>query len=162
MIVALSRFGTFSDLHMMASSATDIDPNTHTFTFHGSSYTSKYLDFVPVENADRNQQPLQSLTTQQQQLFSSIGGSGYPFLDLAGQYSSGGGTFSGGYDPQVLHGLNWQQISSALSNPNDPVTLAIVGNANILTAGICQTTGQKPASVCGAKSIQQIEQQLPK
>jgi hypothetical protein len=162
MFVALSRFGTLSNMHLMASSGTDVYPSTRTFTFVGSHYISKYLDFVPIENADRNQQPLQSLTTQQQQLFSSIGNNGYPFLDLAGQYSSGGGKYSGGYDPQVLQGLSWQQISSALSNPNDPVTLDIVGNANVLTAGICKTTNQQPATVCGTKAIQQIEQQLPK
>ena len=55
MIVALSRFGTFSGLQHRALRAVngagqaEPYPNTPTFTFHGSSYTSKYLTFTPVE-----------------------------------------------------------------------------------------------------------------
>ena len=49
MIVALSRFGTFSGLSTVHSSTTDTPSNLPTFTFHGSSYTSKYLTFTPVE-----------------------------------------------------------------------------------------------------------------
>lgn len=36
MIVALSRFGTFSNLHLMRSSGQDVYPNTPTFTFYTS------------------------------------------------------------------------------------------------------------------------------
>ena len=60
MIVALSRFGTFSGLKTTSSSSTDIYPNTPTFTFHGATYTSQYVDFVSVETTDRNQNPLES------------------------------------------------------------------------------------------------------
>ena len=49
MIVALSRFGSFSGLRTMHSSSTDVYPNTPTWTFYKSSYTSKYLTFTPVE-----------------------------------------------------------------------------------------------------------------
>ena len=55
MIQALSRFGTFSGLSTSHSAAAngagqaEPYPNTPTFTFHGSSYTSKYLTFTPVE-----------------------------------------------------------------------------------------------------------------
>src|SRR5438046_3674702 len=49
MLVALSRFGTFSGLSTVDSSPTDTHANISTFTFHGSSYTSKYLTFTPVE-----------------------------------------------------------------------------------------------------------------
>jgi hypothetical protein len=162
MVVALSRFGTFSDLHYMASSASDIYPNTSTFTFYKSSYTSQYIDLAAIENEDRQQQPQQALTSQQQQLFSAIGSNGYPFLDIANQYANGASTFASGYDPAVLQGLSWQQIAAKLSNANDPVTQAIVGDANYLTAAICKATNDQPGSVCGASTIHQIEQQLPK
>ena len=55
MIVALSRFGTFSGLSTMHSAAVngagqaEPYPNTPTWTFHGATYTSKYLTFTPVE-----------------------------------------------------------------------------------------------------------------
>ncbi len=49
MVAALSRFGTFSGLKITASSHTDVDPETHTFSFYGSTYTSPYINFVPIE-----------------------------------------------------------------------------------------------------------------
>ena len=55
MIVALSRFGTFTGLQTTHSAAKDgagnaeVYPNTATWTFVHSSYTSKYLTFTPVE-----------------------------------------------------------------------------------------------------------------
>ena len=52
MAVALSRFGTLTPLHGIHSSSTDTDPNTATLTFYKTGYTSKYLDFTPVEVQD--------------------------------------------------------------------------------------------------------------
>ena len=49
MIVSLSRFGTFSGLKTVHSSTTDNPPNIPTWTFYGSTYTSKYINFTPVE-----------------------------------------------------------------------------------------------------------------
>ena len=49
MAVALSRFGTFSGLHGIHSSSTDVYASTPTLTFYKSRYTSKYLTFTPVE-----------------------------------------------------------------------------------------------------------------
>src|SRR5262249_14472461 len=55
LIVALSRFGTFSGLTPARSGVTtgsgqaEPYPATPTWTFHGSSYTSPYLAFSPVE-----------------------------------------------------------------------------------------------------------------
>lgn len=160
LVNALSRFGTFSGLRTMRSAAND--GNYATVTFRGSTYTSQYLSFVPVENEDRAHNPLQPLTSQQSQLFSSLGGNGYPFLDIAGQYANDApNTYSSGYDPTVLTGLNWTQIAGKLSNPSDPVTRGIIGNANYLTAAICKVTNNAPASACSSQTIQQIEGTLP-
>ena len=49
MVNSLSRFGTFTGLKTTHSSSTDADPNTPTFTFYGSKYTSNYITFTPVE-----------------------------------------------------------------------------------------------------------------
>ena len=55
MIVALSRFGTFSGLATVHSAAAngagqaEPDPNTPTWTFVNAKYTSKYLTFSTVE-----------------------------------------------------------------------------------------------------------------
>ncbi|MBO0831976.1 MAG: DUF929 family protein, partial [Actinobacteria bacterium] len=65
MAVALSRFGSFTPLRGVHSSASDVYPNTATLTFHGATYTSKYLVFTPVENQDVNRNLLQSPTAAQ-------------------------------------------------------------------------------------------------
>ena len=47
MVNALSRFGTFKNLKITTSSATDVDANTPTFSFYGSTFTSPYIKFEP-------------------------------------------------------------------------------------------------------------------
>ena len=49
MVVALNRFGSFSNLSIISSSSTDAYPNIPTFTFYKSSYSSPYITFQPVE-----------------------------------------------------------------------------------------------------------------
>ena len=49
--VALSRFGTFTDLSATHSASDDVYPDTQTLSFYGSSYSSPYVDFQPVEEA---------------------------------------------------------------------------------------------------------------
>src|SRR6266567_1102017 len=166
-VVALSRFGTFSHLNQSTSSSTDVYPDTPTFTFYQSSYSSPYIDFVSVESQDRQQNPLQTPTAEQQQLFSTYDAppyvnaqnqGGIPFIDIANQYL----VAVPGYSPQVLQGLNWQEIANDLSNQDSPVAKGILGTANYLTAAICQATNQQPAQVCSANPIPQIEQSLGK
>jgi hypothetical protein len=171
MIVALSRFGTFANLHLTTSSATDSFPNTNTFTFYKSTYTSPYIDFQSVE--ETTNQPdglggymsLQSPTDAQQKLLDTYDASPYtqtkggiPFLNIGNQYIA----ISSGFSPQVLQGQSWQEISGALSNPQSPMTQYIVGNANYLTAAICSTTNNQPTNVCSTPTITQIQAQLAK
>lgn len=159
---AFSRFGTFSGLTYMRSAVTDGD--LATVTFHGSHYTSRYVSFVTVENADRNGNQLEALTAEQQQLFTnpSLGNSGYPFLYFDGQYANDApNSYPGGYDESVLTGKSWSQIAGALSNPNDPITQGVIGNANYITAIVCKLTHNQPASACGVGAIKSIQQQLP-
>jgi hypothetical protein len=66
-----------------------------------------------------------------------------------------------GVPPNPLQNLSWQQIASALANANSPVTKAVVGNANYLTAGICKLPGTSGAPICSDPVIQHIEDQLP-
>src|SRR5262249_34802990 len=162
-VTALSRFGTFKDLHLMKSGVSD--GNISTFTFHGSSYASPYLTFQPVETLDRDHNTLETPAADQQAIINKYNAppytnqaGGVPFFTIANQYIQ----TNAGYDLTVLSDLTWQQIGNKLSDPNDPVTKAIVGEANYLTAAICKTTGQQPQSVCASTTIQQIQAQLPK
>jgi len=58
----LSRFGTFSNLHITKSDSNlRTSPHPH-LQLLGSSYSSQYLDFAAIESADRNDNPLQTPT----------------------------------------------------------------------------------------------------
>lgn len=154
MAVALSRFGTFSPLHGVHSSSTDVYPNTATLTFYKATYTSKYLTFTPVENENVNHATLQAVTPAQQALWTKYAppGNGYPFIDIGNRFISGAT-----YDPQVLHGLTWQQIANDLHNPSSQVAKGAIGSANLFTAAICKITGNQPASVCTAAPVTSVE-----
>lgn len=157
MLVALSRFGTFHNLRQTSSSSTDTYPNTPTFSFYHSSYTSQYIDFVPVEGQSYQGVTLQQLTSDQQQLVNTYDpGSTIPFIDIANRYTVSGAS----YDPQVLSNQSAQSIASALSNPQSPIAQSILGTANYLTAAICESTNQQPANVCTNAPIPQVEQAL--
>ena len=62
LLIALSRFGRFSNLGITASSPVDVYANTHTVSFAKSSYLSLYLGFDPTELSSNVCSP-QSLTT---------------------------------------------------------------------------------------------------
>ena len=163
-IQALSRFGTFSNLQTTTSSAHDAYPDTPTFTFVGSSYSSDFIVFTPVEIEDRDQQPLQTLTTAQQQIFQHYDAppyadesGGIPFMDFGNVYLA----VSSGFQPDVLAGKDWSAIASSLTDPTSPVTQGIVGNANVMTAAICRLTKQQPAAACQTATITAIAAQLP-
>jgi hypothetical protein len=157
MIIALSRFGTFSGLKTTSSSSTDVYPNTPTFTFHGAAYTSQYVDFVSVETTDRNQNPLESPTSAQQALVNQYDTSGsIPFVDFGNRYA-----FSGAmYLPDVLGGMSWKAVADSLLNPSSPQAKAILGSANLITAAVCKLTGDQPATVCSSSTVQNIEKTL--
>ena len=146
MIVALSKFGTFSGLTYMASSPTDSYANTPTFSFYNSNYTSQYVTFVAVEYQDRLRNPLQTISQNESALMTQYDSSQtIPFVDFANQYLVNGAQFS----PPLISNLNWSQITSQLNNPNSGVAKAIDGSANKLITAICKIDGGNPSSVCG-------------
>jgi hypothetical protein len=164
-VVALSRFGTFSGLESTTSApAPETLPNTPTVTFHGASYASDYLVFSSVETETRDFNPLDTPTDFQQQLFdtynveSITGSSGaIPFTMVGNLYAWAGSQ----YDPGVLEGKDFDQIANALSNPDTDIARGIGGAANYLTAMICQITDGQPADVCSSAVIQQAQAALP-
>jgi hypothetical protein len=168
MVVALSRFGTFHGLSATHSAAKDGAgnaepyPNTATFTFYGSTYTSNYVTFTPVEMNTNIPDPstgfyttLQTPTAAQRALlnkYDASSGGAIPFIDYGNKLLTVGAT----YNPGVLGGLTWSQIAGDLHNPNSSVAKGVLGAANYTTAAICSLTGDQPASACTAvvKSLQ--------
>jgi hypothetical protein len=167
--VALSRFGKFTKLPETSSSSTDVDPSTPTLSFYGSSYSSSYIDFVPVEETTNQPDgtgytPLQTPTTAEAKIITTYNAAPYttqpgiPFISIANQYLQ----LKPAYDPAVLAGLSQQTIANDLSNSSSTDTKNILGGANYLTAAICAVTNNQPASVCTTGVIPTIEQSLPK
>jgi len=170
MVVALSRFGTFSGLSTVHSGSADTFANTPTWTFYKSTYTSKYLTFTPVEmqtnvetqtSSGTSYTTLQTPTSAQQALLAKYDAPPYvasanagaiPFIDFGNKYMLSGASYS----PQILQGMTWSQIATALKDPTSPVAQAVDGTANYLTATICKLTGNQPASAC-TPVVKQLE-----
>jgi Domain of unknown function (DUF929) len=157
-VEALSRFGTFGGLSATHSSTSDVFPDTKTFSFYGSTYTSSSLDFSSVE-LETNQASgnsyttLQTPTAAQEAIFSKYDAAPYtsqpgsiPFLDIANKYVSIGS----GFTPQVLQGLSMQQIAQQLNDKNSAVAIAIDGEANRIVAAITAATGIAPTTAAAS------------
>ena len=171
MVIALSRFGTFKNLSTTHSSSSDEFPNTATWTFYKSSYTSKYLTFSSVEeqtnqlaSGGQSYTTLQTPTSAQQALLtkydappyvSSSNSGAIPFVDFGNKYLISGSSYS----PQVLQGKTWSQIATALKNPNSAIAKAVDGTANYITAAICELTGNQPASAA-TPAVKALEKKL--
>ena len=159
MVVALSRFGTFSNLGRTASSPSDTYPNTQTFSLHGATYTSQYLS-LDAKELQSNQvtgghyASLDTLTSAEQANFKKAGG-GFPYINLGGKYTVGTQL-----NPALLQGKTMEQIAAALSDPTSDIAKAIDGAANLFTAGLCTLTNNQPASVCTAAPIPSLESQI--
>jgi hypothetical protein len=161
--VALSRFGTFSKLGTTHSSSADTDPNTPTLSFHDSRYTSDLISFTGVEQTTNKQtatgyQKLDSLTAADSKLTQTYDAAPYvpsgsagsiPFIDIAGKYVSSGAT----YDPGILAGKTQMQVAKALHDPSSDIAKSVNGSANLFTAAICKTTGDKPTAVCSSSGV---------
>jgi hypothetical protein len=151
MLVALSRFGTFDGLKTTASSPDDVYPNTPTFSFYQSTFTSPYLVFTPVETATNERSggryaPLQTPTGDQRTIQGQYDPGGIPFMDFGGKWVLSGASYS----PDVFSGLDWQGIAEKLADPTSKQSKSVLGVANMMTAAICQLTNGQPGDVCGA------------
>ncbi len=161
-VVALSRFGTWSNLRFIHSTSQDVYSNTATMTFYGAKYTSQYLTFVSAETQTVSGAPLQSLTSAQSSLLSQLTGGSFPFVDIGGKYAAMGAQFypdSLGTLPTqdpTHFGLSWTQIAGALQNPKSLVSQQILGAANHITAAICQVTNGQPGAVCGSGGVKAV------
>ena len=153
LVMALSKFGTFSNLHSTTSSSTDVNANTPTFTFVGSTYSSPYLVFTPVEMENRAGKPLQNPTAQQNSILSSYDVPPYttsagtiPFLDMGGKFVVNGTE----YDGAALAGKSFDSTVGYITSANNPTSRAAEAVAGHLVGAICALTNDQPSSVCSA------------
>jgi hypothetical protein len=163
MVMALSKFGTFTGLNLTNSSVSDFAPDTATFSFYGSKYTSNYLVFQPYELATNEQAAtgatcnvngyacLETPPAADDTLLTTLGGGSFPFMDFGNKTVQSGAGFEN--QPLVLQGLTAAEIAPYLSQPTSAIAQAEDGSANYLTGSICAMTGNQPASVCSAPYV---------
>lgn len=161
LVMALSKFGTFSGLKGTSSSSTDVYPSTPTFSFYGSTFKSKYVSFVADEmykNAGENTSTgvwptLQAPTAQQQALITkydappyttSEEAGGIPFLYVGGRFVEIGPQ----YVATNLSGKNFDDAATLQTSGTNATSKEAEAAAGFLVGDICSLTKDQPASVC--------------
>jgi hypothetical protein len=145
-VIALSRFGTFTSLEYMTSGdAPEAYPDTSTFSFVHATYSSQYIAFVSVELQDRLRNPQQTITSDEQNIMNQYDtNQGIPFIDLGNQYIY----VSSQFLPSSINGLTWTQIGTQLDTPSSAVARSIDGAANRLITALCKLDNGMPTSLC--------------
>ena len=161
LLATISLFGQFSGLRTSRSPSFENVPPIDGWTFHGSSYTSGYLAFAPVEThsnvlvkptddpgSGRSYRPLQRLTPAEQAVMSQYDKARQtPFIDFGGTATELGS----GVMPTDLVGMTWGQIAADLRRPGSTAGAAILFSATVLTAELCQLTRDRPATACSKR-----------
>jgi thiol-disulfide isomerase/thioredoxin len=180
LVAALGRFGTFTGLKQ-SSSSYDVPP-IPTFSFLGTTYTSKYISFSAYETDDRKDVSLQVPPTKVNKLYTTYDGSGatptkftggpeagIPFVDIANEDVASGDPYflaSSTSSPPVSAlaggGPGMLGIAQAIADPSSAVGQAIdakafIIEANYMTAAICRADGGKPSSVCATSGVKAAE-----
>lgn len=168
-VSALSRFGTFQNLGRTTSSHVDVYPDTPTLSFHGSTYTSKYIAFKGYETQSNQVQgnsyaPLDQLSTGDGVVFDKYDFPPYveskgaiPFIDFGGSYASQGAS----YNPQLFSGKTQQQVADQIVDPSTDISKSVIGTANVFSAAICQLTHDQPSNVCKSPGVTAAASSLP-
>jgi Domain of unknown function (DUF929) len=151
MVVALSHFGAFTNLSQTHSALSDGDIST--LSFYGSTFTSPYLTFVPVETTTNQPsggyyRTLETPTASEMAIWEAAEGQqlAFPFLDIGGKWL----LETAQYPYQTLEGHSFANITTSISNGRDAIGTDVDASAAVLIKDICAVTGQQPATTCHA------------
>lgn len=154
MVIALSKFGTFSNLQTTRSATTDMDIGT--WSFYGSTYTSQYLSFASYEEYTNERKgsgykPLETVPGPANQVWAATeantaNGQGFPFLDFAGKYTIRTAQF----DPTLIQSRSFDSILGVVGKNDNTVGADIDASAAMFTKYLCGITNNQPGSVCSA------------
>jgi Domain of unknown function (DUF929) len=158
LVMALSKFGTFSNLMGTTSSNREPSPSTPTFSFYGASYSSKYLTFVADEletnryNAVSREYPLLQFPTRQEMTMINAWDvvpyttepSSIPFAYMGGKFLM----TSAQYNASAISRMNFQTAVSVMTSGKSTVSRRVEAAAGYLVGDFCALTHDQPASVC--------------
>ena len=165
-VAALSRFGSFSALGSTSSSPDEVFPRTVTFTFDGASYRSRYVTFTTVEaygdslsaTAPAGFPMLHEPSAAVAALLHRYDGGGssgagamLPFLDVGNRVLFAGAGV--GVPPGLLRHKSMSQVAAAIGDATTPLSQAVIGAADEISAALCAATGGQPAAVCQSPGV---------
>jgi hypothetical protein len=157
LIVALSRFGKFTQLGEVQSSPTTAFANLATFTFWQEKYSSSYLALQTVERysslnpTGARYLGLEAPDARQAATVATFspGSRTFALVDVGGRWVLGGASFT----PGALAGLTQSQIAGDLTSPASPLAQAVLASANEISAAICSVDNDRPGSVCHSRGV---------
>ena len=160
-VKATSRFGVWTGLHSLHSKpGTDGFGGIPTYDLTQATYKSDVLALQVREVADVNGNPLQSLTTGQQQLVNQFDPGGAIPFTLVGGFT---GRYKAdlAYSPAILEGQDFDSLRAAVDGDQaTPAVQAINASADAFTALLCKLSGGLPAAVCATPYIQSLTAQV--
>ncbi len=151
MYIALAKFGTFSPQPGRIHSANE-DGDVPTLTFYGTTYSSPYLTFTPVEITTNKPKgngyaPLQTPTQAQLTLWQDSNGGEFPFVDLGGKVVLPSAQYSFG----PLQNLPFEEVASDVGDNSTVIGADIDASAAQLIRTICSSLSHdQPSDVCTA------------
>jgi hypothetical protein len=151
LLVALGHFGTFANVSETHSAVAD--GNLATVTFYGSTFTSQYLTFTPVEVTTNEPsgnfyKPLETPTAAQNAIWKTFEPQqqSFPFTDFGGKAV----LETSQYPAQVISGHSFTDIVNAIGSNNSTIGSSVDASAAMLVKELCGVTGQQPAATCQA------------
>lgn len=151
MTMALMKFGTFTNLKQTHSAVADGDVGT--WSYYGSTYTSKYITFEPYElytnqPSGSYYKPLDKLPSSAQAVWTANEGQNlaFPFIDFGGKAA----LETAQYNPQLVYYHNFNYVLGAVGSNNNSVGASIDAAAAVFTKYLCGLTHNQPGNVCSA------------
>jgi hypothetical protein len=157
LVMALSKFGTFTALRGTTSAAAGASPKTPTFSFYGAIYSSKYLTLVTDEletstDVGGGEYPLlQPPTAQEMTMMNAWDRPPYTTIKTSLPFAYIGGKFlltAAQYDASAISQMSFQTAARVMSSGTGPVSLHAEAAAGYLVADFCALTRDQPERVC--------------
>jgi len=154
---ALENFGRWEGLVETASADHDEKYlNIPTVSFARARYESDHVEFIGLETADRNFEPLQEPGEKDYEILDTFNPDQIiPFLLVDGQFMQIGA----GYSPQILEGMDHAKVRAELANPASAVGKAMKAEIDNITAFVCRSIGGR-ATACNSEDIKSLTEKI--
>jgi hypothetical protein len=157
LVMALSKFGTFTTLKGTTSSAAGASPKTPTFSFYGAIYASKYLTLVTDEletnvNVGGGEYPLlQPPDAQEITMMKAWDRAPYTSTNLSLPFAYMGGRFlltTAQYDASAISQMSFRAAARIMASGRSAISKHAEAAAGYLIADLCALTHDQPGTVC--------------